>query len=332
MAEKLAPDKRHSFTHGGQKVFEWDQTLDEVNIYVDLPANVPKKLFYCKIQSAHIEVGIKGNPPYLNHDLACPVKTDSSFWTLGNVSLFFASFDFFFLSQFFVFIAIFFFLVFFLLVSMPGICQQYIFSTHNTLYKIILNFFFLFWCACMCPSLFFVFNTFYILNLQKVLVLSTIITVNSSYIPSSYDKVAQFFGNIFVENGKEDLYGLGQTKLIGQLAHQAWVMTSGNRVDLVFEHTSAMASGGSDMMFRKYIYLTQSCYFYYKMGGAFWTESVFLDRRLTIAFSLLVLIDDKMRKSHLRCSIVFSFYNIFAFNLFNMKTDDIFSYLLQKRG
>ncbi|RWW38582.1 hypothetical protein BHE74_00056178 [Ensete ventricosum] len=78
MAEKLAPDKRHSFTHGGkgldpssespprQKVFEWDQTLDEVNIYIDLPANVPKKLFYCNIQSAHIEVGIKGNPPYLN--------------------------------------------------------------------------------------------------------------------------------------------------------------------------------------------------------------------------------------------------------------------------
>ncbi|THU51199.1 hypothetical protein C4D60_Mb06t28480 [Musa balbisiana] len=102
MAEKLAPDKRHSFSHGGQKVFEWDQTLDEVNIYIDLPANVPKKLFYCKIQSAHIELGIKGNPPYLNHDLACPVKTDSSFWTLGNVSFFFASFDLFSLSQFFV--------------------------------------------------------------------------------------------------------------------------------------------------------------------------------------------------------------------------------------
>ncbi|XP_065044748.1 uncharacterized protein LOC135676938 [Musa acuminata AAA Group] len=84
MAEKLAPDKRHSFSHGGQKVFEWDQTLDEVNIYIDLPANVPKKLFYCKIQSAHIELGIKGNPPYLNHDLACPVKTDSSFWTLED--------------------------------------------------------------------------------------------------------------------------------------------------------------------------------------------------------------------------------------------------------
>ena len=47
-------------------MFEWDQTLDEVNIYISLPPNVPTKLFYCKIQSKHVEVGIKGNPPYLN--------------------------------------------------------------------------------------------------------------------------------------------------------------------------------------------------------------------------------------------------------------------------
>ncbi|XP_077222507.1 HSP20-like chaperones superfamily protein isoform X2 [Tasmannia lanceolata] len=66
------------------KVFDWDQTLEEVNMYIPLPTNAPPKIFYCKIQSKHVEVGIKGNPPYLNHDLACPVKTDSSFWTLED--------------------------------------------------------------------------------------------------------------------------------------------------------------------------------------------------------------------------------------------------------
>jgi hypothetical protein len=141
MADKLAPEKRHIFLHNGtfpfplspifqfrfvflqtnpfvdlgQKVFEWDQTLDEVNIYINLPPNVNSKQFYCKIQSKHIELGIKGNPPFLNvtlisfpfcflpqfniivahvfvifvqfdsqHDLTSPVKTDSSFWTLGR--------------------------------------------------------------------------------------------------------------------------------------------------------------------------------------------------------------------------------------------------------
>lgn len=47
-------------------MFEWDQTLEEVNMYINLPPNVFSKLFYCKIQSKHLEVGIKGNPPYLN--------------------------------------------------------------------------------------------------------------------------------------------------------------------------------------------------------------------------------------------------------------------------
>ncbi|KAF7816099.1 nudC domain-containing protein 2 [Senna tora] len=84
MAEKLAPEKRHSFVSNGQTVFEWDQTLEEVNMYINLPPSVNTKQFYCKIQSKHVEVGIKGNSPYLNHDLTCPVKTDSSFWTIED--------------------------------------------------------------------------------------------------------------------------------------------------------------------------------------------------------------------------------------------------------
>lgn len=56
--------RRDGFT--GKEVFEWDQTIEEVNLYIPLPPGVPKNLFYCKIQSSHMEVGIKGNPPYLN--------------------------------------------------------------------------------------------------------------------------------------------------------------------------------------------------------------------------------------------------------------------------
>lgn len=84
MAEKLAPEKRHTFVHNGQEVFEWDQTIEEVNMYITLPPQVPKKQFCCNIQSKHVEVGIKGNPPYLNHDLQHPVKIDSSFWTIED--------------------------------------------------------------------------------------------------------------------------------------------------------------------------------------------------------------------------------------------------------
>ncbi|KAG6550638.1 hypothetical protein Mapa_007735 [Marchantia paleacea] len=84
MTEKLAPDKRHKFVHNQQTVYEWDQTLDEVNIYIPLPPNVPSRMLYCTIKPQHLELGIKGNPPYLNHDLAGPVKLDGSFWTIED--------------------------------------------------------------------------------------------------------------------------------------------------------------------------------------------------------------------------------------------------------
>lgn len=78
----------HNFI--GQKVFEWDQTLDEVNMYIALPPNVPTKQFYSKIQSKHVEVGIKGNPPYLSVSMSLillPSFDLTLFFFEGNVCL-----------------------------------------------------------------------------------------------------------------------------------------------------------------------------------------------------------------------------------------------------
>ncbi|GFY83501.1 Cytochrome P450 superfamily protein [Actinidia rufa] len=51
-AEKLAPEKRHRFFHGDQKVFEWDQTLEEVNMYITLPPNISAKGLLLVISAA----------------------------------------------------------------------------------------------------------------------------------------------------------------------------------------------------------------------------------------------------------------------------------------
>ncbi|CAI0385016.1 unnamed protein product [Linum tenue] len=66
MAEKLAPEKRHSFVHNGNTVFEWDQTLDEVNMYIKRPMEVRPQQFHCVIRSNHLTFGIKGSPPFLD--------------------------------------------------------------------------------------------------------------------------------------------------------------------------------------------------------------------------------------------------------------------------
>ncbi|KAG9129577.1 hypothetical protein Leryth_014423 [Lithospermum erythrorhizon] len=33
----------------GEEVFEWEQSLDEENMYINLPPNVPKKLFIARL-------------------------------------------------------------------------------------------------------------------------------------------------------------------------------------------------------------------------------------------------------------------------------------------
>lgn len=50
-----------------QLIYEWEQSLDEVNIYITPPPGVGAAQFDVEIKSEHLMVGIKGNPErYLN--------------------------------------------------------------------------------------------------------------------------------------------------------------------------------------------------------------------------------------------------------------------------
>ena len=112
MSERLAPSERHQFLHNGEVVYEWDQSLSEVNLYIAVPEGVRAKQLYVDISNGHIRVGIAPNPPYLDvsysniwlvrgckaestvcglttlviqKDFACKVKASESFWTLGKL-------------------------------------------------------------------------------------------------------------------------------------------------------------------------------------------------------------------------------------------------------
>jgi hypothetical protein len=66
MAEDAcAPDKRHQFMHEGRVVYEWDQTLSDVNVYVAVPPGCRAKDLFCDIQPQSLRLGLKPNPPYL---------------------------------------------------------------------------------------------------------------------------------------------------------------------------------------------------------------------------------------------------------------------------
>lgn len=65
-----------------------EQTMEELRVYITVP--VAASRLFCTITSTHLSLGIKGNPPYLDHDLAGVVVTDDSTWTVddkGNLEI-----------------------------------------------------------------------------------------------------------------------------------------------------------------------------------------------------------------------------------------------------
>lgn len=66
MAERLAPSTRHVFTHQGRTVYEWDQTLTEVNMYIPVPPDLRAKEIFCDITKQHLKFGRHGNPPFMD--------------------------------------------------------------------------------------------------------------------------------------------------------------------------------------------------------------------------------------------------------------------------
>ena len=66
MSDRLAPSERHAYVHQGRTIYEWDQTLSELNLYLQLPPGVKAKQLFVDISSSHLRIGIKPNPPYLD--------------------------------------------------------------------------------------------------------------------------------------------------------------------------------------------------------------------------------------------------------------------------
>ena len=72
----------------GQLIYEWDQGLDEVNIYINPPPGIKASLLDISITSTHLSIGIKGNlERFLNHNLGGKCKHSESFWTLEDAEL-----------------------------------------------------------------------------------------------------------------------------------------------------------------------------------------------------------------------------------------------------
>eukprot|EP00591_Stephanopyxis_turris_P003976 CAMPEP_0195507992 /NCGR_PEP_ID=MMETSP0794_2-20130614/1315_1 /TAXON_ID=515487 /ORGANISM="Stephanopyxis turris, Strain CCMP 815" /LENGTH=233 /DNA_ID=CAMNT_0040634833 /DNA_START=25 /DNA_END=726 /DNA_ORIENTATION=+ len=75
---------RFIFEHDGRKIYEWEQTLEEVNLYIDTPPGITSaNQIECKISPSHLTLGLKNAPhPYLDEATYSKVKVSYSSWCL----------------------------------------------------------------------------------------------------------------------------------------------------------------------------------------------------------------------------------------------------------
>eukprot|EP00026_Physarum_polycephalum_P017453 Phypoly_transcript_18681.p1 GENE.Phypoly_transcript_18681~~Phypoly_transcript_18681.p1 ORF type:complete len:156 (+),score=28.67 Phypoly_transcript_18681:53-520(+) len=83
MGDRIAAIRK-KFEHNGRTIYEWDQTLEEVNIYIKPPEGVTAKMISCEITPQKLTIGLKGNPPFINEDFYAVIKKKESFWTVED--------------------------------------------------------------------------------------------------------------------------------------------------------------------------------------------------------------------------------------------------------
>lgn len=86
---KKGKEGRLKFEYNGRTIYEWEQSLSEVNIYIEPPPGVRSNMFEIIISHRHLKVGLKSAPPFLDEETGGPVKPDESMWTLvdGEINI-----------------------------------------------------------------------------------------------------------------------------------------------------------------------------------------------------------------------------------------------------
>ena len=84
MMRKDGTTGRYIFEYQGQKIYEWEQTLDDVTIYVLAPPFVTRgSQVNCKISTNRLQLGLQGGQQwFLNEDTYGTVDVSESTWSL----------------------------------------------------------------------------------------------------------------------------------------------------------------------------------------------------------------------------------------------------------
>lgn len=81
---KKGKEGRFIFQHNGHTIYEWEQSMNEVNLYIEPPPGVTRHMLEIIITHHHLVVGIKGTRPFIDEDTWGIVKADESLWTFSD--------------------------------------------------------------------------------------------------------------------------------------------------------------------------------------------------------------------------------------------------------
>ncbi len=86
---KKGKEGRFKFEHNGITIYEWEQSMNEVNIYIEPPPGISRKQLDIVIGHNRLRVGIKGTNPFIDENTGGAVKPDESLWTLldGEINI-----------------------------------------------------------------------------------------------------------------------------------------------------------------------------------------------------------------------------------------------------
>lgn len=77
--------KRKQVEYQGRIIYEWEQDLEEVNMFITPPSGLPAKMIEIQFTEKHLKVGIKGAERlYIDEDLGGLILTKESYWTLED--------------------------------------------------------------------------------------------------------------------------------------------------------------------------------------------------------------------------------------------------------
>lgn len=71
---------RLSYVNDGKVVYEWEQTLDDLHVYIQPPPNVTAKMLECTIASTTMMIGLRDNLPFLNEKFNAYINASESMW------------------------------------------------------------------------------------------------------------------------------------------------------------------------------------------------------------------------------------------------------------